>query len=105
VIVTSDVAPPAGCAPGEYTFFGSRVLLEPSGRLRNLERDTLAGSSATMLECMNYLAGLRLLPEADLWRAARDNPLAALHLNWAEIPAGMVTFREDHFEVQGTVHA
>jgi len=77
-LVTSDSAPAAGCPPGEYAFFGTRALLEPSGRLRNLERDTLAGSAAAMLDCMNFLASLRLLSEAELWRVGRDNPLAAL---------------------------
>jgi N-acetylglucosamine-6-phosphate deacetylase len=78
VIVTSDASPVAGCAAGEYNVFGSRVLLEPGGRLRSLERDTLAGSSSTMFECMNFLASLHLLSEADMWRVGRDNPLQAL---------------------------
>lgn len=81
VLVTSDASPVAGCAPGEYSFFGSRVLLEPGGRLRSLERDNLAGSSATMLDCMNFLASLRLLTETELWQVGRDNPLAALGLD------------------------
>lgn len=102
VIVTSDAAPAAGCAPGEYAFFGTRVLLEPSGRLRNLERDTLAGSSACMLDCMNVLARLGLLSEADLWRAGRDAPLAALGRTAAEFPAGgPVRFNGEIFELQG----
>lgn len=78
ILVTSDSAPAAGCPPGEYAFFGTRALLEPSGRLRNLERDTLAGSAATMFDCMNFLAGLGLLSEAELWQVGRDNPLAVL---------------------------
>lgn len=99
IIITSDAAPAAGLASGEYVFFGSRVLLEPSGRLRNLERDTLAGSSATLLECMNFLAGLRLLTTTDLWRVGRDNPLSALGLTAAILPSGPVCFVDDHFEV------
>lgn len=78
IIVTSDVSPAAGCPPGEYLFFGSRVLLEPGGRLRNLEQDTLAGSASTMIDCMNYLANLALLSEDELWQVGRDNPLAIL---------------------------
>jgi N-acetylglucosamine-6-phosphate deacetylase len=78
VIVTSDAAPAAGCPPGEYEFFGTRVLLEPSGRLRSLERDNLAGSSATMLQCMNFLAELGHLSPNELWRVGRDNPLEVL---------------------------
>jgi N-acetylglucosamine-6-phosphate deacetylase len=86
-LVTSDAAPAAGLPPGEYAFFGTRALLEPSGRLRNLERDTLAGSAATMLDCMNFLAGLGLLSEAELWQVGRDNPLAELGKTAAGIPA------------------
>lgn len=101
VIITSDAAPAAGLPPGDYAFFGTRARLEPSGRLRNLERDTLAGSSAAMLDCMNFLAGLGLLSEADLWRAGRDYPLAALGKSVAGLPAGgNVYFDQDHFELR-----
>ena len=99
VIVTSDSAPAAGCPPGEYTFFGTRALLEPSGRLRNLERDTLAGSSAVMLDCMNMLASLRLLPLADLWQVGRDNPLGVFGMSPADLPSGPVSFVDDHFVI------
>ena len=98
VIVTSDASPAAGCPPGEYTFFGTRALLEPSGRLRNLESDTLAGSSATLLDCMNYLASLALLDEAALWQVGRDNPLRVLGLSLADLPAGVVAFKNNRFE-------
>jgi N-acetylglucosamine-6-phosphate deacetylase len=98
VIVTSDAAPAAGCLPGEYEFFGTHVLLEPSGRLRNLERDTLAGSSATMLDCMNVLAGLHRLSAGDLWRVGRDNALAVLGKSITDLPIGKVMLVEDHFE-------
>ena len=104
VIVTSDAAPAAGCPPGEYAFFGSRVLLEPSGRLRNLERDTLAGSAASMLDCMNHLAGLGLLSEADLWRVGRDQPLAAIGRTRADLPAaGPVRFVNGRFVLEQTL--
>jgi N-acetylglucosamine-6-phosphate deacetylase len=98
-IITSDAAPAAGCPPGEYAFFGTRVLLEPSGRLRNLERDTLAGSSASLLDCMNYLAGLRLLTEEVLWRVGRDNPLAAVGKSADLLPPGNIIFRSGRFEI------
>ena len=97
LIVTSDAAPAAGCPPGEYEFSGSRVLLEPSGRLRSLESDNLAGSSATMFDCMNVLAGLGLLTEADLWVAGRDNPLAVLGMDAASLPVGTVRFNAGKF--------
>jgi N-acetylglucosamine-6-phosphate deacetylase len=96
-VVTSDSAPAAGCPPGEYAFFGTRALLEPSGRLRNLQADTLAGSSAVMLDCMNHLAALNLLDEAGLWQVGRDNPLAVLGLDAASLPPGPVRFTGGRF--------
>jgi N-acetylglucosamine-6-phosphate deacetylase len=100
-IVTSDAAPAAGCDPGVYSFFGTRALLEPSGRLRNLERDTLAGSSASIFECMNHLASLNLMEEADLWRVGRDNALAALGLHNSGLPfGGLVRFEDGRFVLQ-----
>jgi N-acetylglucosamine-6-phosphate deacetylase len=99
VIVTSDASPAAGCPPGEYTFFGTRALLEPSGRLRNLESDTLAGSSATLLDCMNHLSSLGRLDEAGLWQVGRDNPLRVLGLSSADLPVGVVAFTNNLFEI------
>jgi len=99
VIVTSDSSPAAGCPPGEYTFFGTRALLETSGRLRNLESDTLAGSSASMFDCMNFLASLSLLDEAALWQVGRDNPLKVLGLSLADLPAGVVSFTNNRFQI------
>lgn len=99
IVVTSDSSPAAGCQPGVYEFFGTRALLEPSGRLCNLERDTLAGSSATMQDCMNTLAALNLLSEADLWRVGRDNPLAILGKTAGDLPeGGNLRFFNGHFE-------
>ncbi len=100
VMITSDSSPAAGCPPGEYTFFGTRALLEPSGRLRNLDSDSLAGSSASLLDCMNVLAGLGLLDEAALWQVGRDNPLKVLGLSQADLPAGLVAYVNGRFQAQ-----
>ncbi len=99
VLITSDASPAAGCPPGEYTFFGTRALLEPSGRLRNLDSDSLAGSSATLLECMNHLASLGLLDAAALWQVGRDNPLRVLGLSVADLPPGLVSYSNNRFEI------
>lgn len=103
VVVTSDSAPAAGLTPGDYAFFGTRARLEAPapgavcGRLRNLERDTLAGSAATMIDCMNYLAGLDCMDEAALWWVGRDNPLAMLKLSTEDLPDGPVRFQDGRF--------
>lgn len=78
VIVTSDCAPVAGLPPGEYEFFGARIRVDEQGYVRNLDTGTLAGSSATMRDCADYLAGIVDITEGDLRRMTRDNPLAAL---------------------------
>ncbi len=78
VIVTSDSASVAGLAPGEYTCAGRPVRITASGRVENLLAPTLFGSSATMLDCVNHLAGLGFADEALLTRLSIDNPLAAI---------------------------
>lgn len=83
-LVVSDSSPPAGCPPGDYELLGSRVRLESNGLLRNLEKDTLAGSSANMLECMNTLAGLNIFSRDELLQVGRDNPLRIIGI---DIPA------------------
>ena len=77
-IVVSDVAPTAGLPPGDYDQHGFAVTLEPSGLLRLKDGTALAGSSATMLECMNHLASLDLFTEAELRQVSIDNPLALI---------------------------
>jgi N-acetylglucosamine-6-phosphate deacetylase len=77
-IVISDASPLAGMPPGGYESFGKRVMVEPSGRISCEESRSLAGSHSTMFECMNYLASLNLLSEADLWKVGFANPLKLL---------------------------
>jgi len=75
VIVVSDAAPIAGFQPGEHRTLGQQVVLEVSGRLWNPVGRHLVGSSASMLDCMNHLAGLNLLTGSQLRQVGRDNPL------------------------------
>jgi N-acetylglucosamine-6-phosphate deacetylase len=79
-IATSDGAPPAGLPPGVYEFFGTKARVCEDGAIRNLNAPTLAGSSACLLDCLNFLAGKLSLPEESLWLLGRDNPLKALGL-------------------------
>ncbi|MBM4018602.1 MAG: N-acetylglucosamine-6-phosphate deacetylase [Planctomycetes bacterium] len=75
VAVVSDQASVAGLPPGRYRALGADVVLEPSGRLHMPERGCLAGSSATILQCMNHLASLGLLRLEELQAVGFHNPL------------------------------
>lgn len=77
-IVTSDSAPIAGLPPGRYNYLGGRMISEPGGRLVMADGQTLAGSSATMSDCMRWLKSLGILSRDDLRRVGRLNALALL---------------------------
>jgi N-acetylglucosamine-6-phosphate deacetylase len=79
-VVTSDAAPIAGLPPGEYECMGQTVISEPGGRISVKNLASLAGSSATMAECMMWLRSWSGLSEADLLRIGRLNPLRLLGL-------------------------
>jgi N-acetylglucosamine-6-phosphate deacetylase len=83
--VVSDAAALAGMPPGEYTQDGRSVVLEASGRLHDPAKGCLAGSSATILECMNYLSKLQLLSFDDLWAVGFDHPIALANLGVDDI--------------------
>ncbi len=87
-IVTSDATTLSRMGPGEYDSAGNKVVLDESGRIYNPETGYLVGSSATMLDCMNYLASLDLLSVEGLVQAGFYNPLALIGLsedNLAEV--------------------
>jgi len=102
-IVTSDASPLAGMPAGRYTIFGGlEVEIEPSGRIFAPATQALAGSHATMLDCMNHLAGLGLLSEAELIQVGLVNPLRALNLTPADVaglPHPEIVFRNGRFSV------
>lgn len=77
-VVTSDSAPIAGLPPGEYHFAGGAVISEPGGRITVKGGDSLAGSSATMADCIQWLRSLDCLSEEDLRAVGRLNPLRVL---------------------------
>lgn len=95
-IVVSDGSHLAGLPPGRYLHRGRRLLLEESGRLSDPERGCLAGSSATMLRCMNHLASLGFLSLEDLVRVGFENPLRLIGAEPDRIPLRpTVEFDED----------
>lgn len=75
IVVVSDASPIAGLPPGRYRIWGNDVVLESSGRLFSPGKQCLVGSSATLLQCINHLASLRLLTEDELVMVGFFNPL------------------------------
>ncbi len=98
-IVVSDATDLGGLKPGDYHFKGHAVVLEKSGRIGFKGTPYLAGSSATMLQCMNYLASLNLMNEKELWAVGRDNPLRLLGRRLKTHPANTptVVFKSNRF--------
>jgi len=74
-IIISDATALAGLPPGEYESMGDRVVLEENGLIHNPVTGYLAGSSATLLRCVNHLASLDLVTPRELIAMAFDNPL------------------------------
>jgi N-acetylglucosamine-6-phosphate deacetylase len=102
-IVVSDAVHLAGLPPGKYEFIGSKVVLAPSGRISFADTPYLAGSSANMMQCMNHLASLKLLDEAQLWQIGRDNPLRLLGRKssiLSKLHGPEIEFRNNRFTVR-----
>ena len=78
MFVVSDAAPVAGFRPGNYHTLGTDVRLTETGRVEALDGTHLAGSSASMADCMRHLRALELLTEDELWHVGYDNPLALI---------------------------
>ena len=74
-IIISDASALAGLPAGEYESMGNRVVLEENGLLHNPTTGYMAGSSATMLDCVSHLASLDLVTPRELIAMAFDNPL------------------------------
>jgi N-acetylglucosamine-6-phosphate deacetylase len=89
-IVVSDAAPVAGLCAGRYRSLGGEVILEENGRLHDPAKGCLAGSSSTMLQCMNYLASLGLLALDDLMLVGRGNALRLMGLADGDVCGEMI---------------
>jgi len=98
-IVISDSSPIAGFAPGEYVTLGQKVVLETSGKLWNPVGNHLVGSSACMLDCMNWLGSLGIFGESDLVRIGVENPLSLIGASTANLPDANVIWTGQRFEV------
>ncbi len=80
LVIVSDGSPAAGLPPGRYNVLGNDAVLEASGRLYNPAKQCLVGSAATLAQCMDFLASLELLSDAELAAVGRDNALALIGL-------------------------
>ncbi|MFC1552286.1 amidohydrolase family protein [Candidatus Latescibacterota bacterium] len=81
LIVVSDASPLAGMPPGRYSYHDEEVMLENDGLLHNPGRNCLAGSSSTILECMNHLASLKLLSFDEMMQVGFFNPLKLIGID------------------------
>jgi N-acetylglucosamine-6-phosphate deacetylase len=93
-IVVSDAVSLAGLPAGQYELLGHQIVMEEAGRLNDLTTGYLAGSSATMLQCMNHLASLDLVGTDELLAMGFDNPLALIGLG----PDDVVQTRDIWFD-------
>jgi N-acetylglucosamine-6-phosphate deacetylase len=91
-IITSDASPIAGMPPGEYFTLNNRAVIEGNGLLHNPDKKCLVGSSATILQCVNYLASLGFLTPEEIVQVAFTNPLKAIGVDPASIKTGVEYF-------------
>ncbi|MHC4153650.1 MAG: N-acetylglucosamine-6-phosphate deacetylase [Planctomycetota bacterium] len=98
-IVVSDASPLAGMPPGAYRTLGNDVILTESGKVYSPATGYLVGSAATMLQCMNYLASLKLLSKDELLALGLYNPLKLLEME----PSAIQPDKELFFDEQRKV--
>lgn len=95
-IVISDASPLAGLPAGHYDSLGNHIILEDNGRVYSPDNGYLAGSSATILQCMNYLASLELLTFDELMAVGFYNPLELIELDAGAVRDGVkILYDED----------
>jgi N-acetylglucosamine-6-phosphate deacetylase len=87
-IVISDASSLAGLPAGRYETLGHKVILEGTGRLYDPATGYMVGSSATMLQCMNYLASLNLVSIDELIAMGFYNPLKLIGLSPKDVAQG-----------------
>lgn len=98
-VVVSDISSLAGLGPGCYEVSGQQVVLEDSGRLYDPATGYLVGSSATMLQCMNWLASLNLVSPDELAAMGFYNPLKLIGLDKEDVAEGRPIWFEEGQEV------
>ncbi len=95
-IVVSDASSLSGLGPGTYYFLGEKIVLDENGRLYDPRTGYLAGSSSTMIGCMNYLASLDVVGSDELAEMGFYNPLRLIGLGPDDVTeAGNLSFDEE----------
>ena len=101
-ILVSDSVSLAGMSPGIYTTaVGGRVVLTKEGKLHlQNQPHTLAGSATTLLQAIENIAGLQLLPLSKSWELGSVNPARLLELPQQNgltetAPADLVLFHKN----------
>jgi N-acetylglucosamine-6-phosphate deacetylase len=80
-VLTSDAAALAGCSPGNYeTAVGGAVTVGPDGSLRLQGTPYLAGSGASLLDCLRWATGPGGLPLETAVTMATTTPANLLGL-------------------------
>ena len=75
IFVVSDCNHSAGLPPGKFTLSGRPIEKLQCGKIVDLERNVLAGSSATMVDCVRHLKYLKFLTEEEIMKITYHNPL------------------------------
>ncbi len=79
IAVVSDASPIAGMKPGSYEVMGNKAVLEENGLLHNPQKGCMVGSSATIIQCMDYLKNQNLLNDEQIHKVVYENPLKLLN--------------------------
>ena len=81
VICVSDASPIAGMPPGVYETLGNYAVLEENGLLHNPEKKCLVGSSATILQCANVVASLKVFTPEEIVQMCFIAPLKKIGMD------------------------
>ncbi|OGV39593.1 MAG: hypothetical protein A2020_02695 [Lentisphaerae bacterium GWF2_45_14] len=96
VSAVSDASSLAGCPPGKYQSMGNDIVLEENGLLHNPAKGCMVGSSACILDCMNYLASLGFLSFDEIMKLGFYNPLKLVKIREEDIiPCKNVYYDEE----------
>ena len=96
-IIISDLVHIAGHKPGEYIFENSPVILENNGYLHRKDSFLLAGSTKTMMDCMNFLASIENLGLKDFNKIGFKNPLNLIKKNIPNKKKLKISFKNNRF--------